>query len=219
MRVLALDTTTARGSVALLEDGQVAGEVRLVRADGHSRWLLPAVEQLLHQGSHPPLELDGFAVTTGPGSFTGGRVGMATVQGLALGTNRTCVGLSALDVLASLAGPVEGPVVALMDAWRDEVYACAYDGGRATGPAGAGPLAGLVPLLPSRPVFVGDGASKFRDRIAVLWPEARVLEVDLFLAVPLGRLAERVFREARGTAPEDLRPLYLRGAVDRAPKP
>ena len=140
MKVLALDTTTARGSVALLVDGQVAGEVRTVTADGHSRWLLPAVEQLLLQHGFRARDLDGFAVTTGPGSFTGQRVGLATVQGLALGTDRPCVGLSALDVLASLSG-VAGPVVALMDAWRSEVYACVYEGGRPLGPARAGALA------------------------------------------------------------------------------
>ena len=88
MRVLAMDTTTTRGAVALVEDHQVVGEVRVVTADGHSRWLLPAVEQLLHQQGWAALELDGFAVTTGPGSFTGQRVGLATVQGLALGTSR-----------------------------------------------------------------------------------------------------------------------------------
>ena len=217
MRVLAIDTTTTRGSVALLEDGEVAGEVRVVTADGHSRWLLPAVEQLLHQRGRSALEIDGFAVTTGPGSFTGQRVGLATVQGLALGTNRPCVGLSALDVLASLA-PEEGPVVALMDAWRDEVYACVYEGGRPTGSPSAGPLAGLVPLLPARPLFVGDGAFRFRDRIALLWPKARVQEADLFLAVPLGRLAAQAFSQGQGSGPETLLPLYLRGAVDRLPK-
>ena len=217
MRVLAIDTTTTRGSVALVEDGQGAGEVRVVTADGHSRWLLPAVEQLLHQAGRPAQDLDGFAVTTGPGSFTGQRVGLATVQGLALGSRRPCVGLSALDVLASLAGE-EGPVVALMDAWRDEVYACVYEAGRPAGPASAGPLAGLVPLLPKRPIFVGDGAVKFRDRIALLWPGARVLETDLFLAVPLGRLAAQALTQGQGTGPEKLLPLYLRGAVARLEK-
>jgi tRNA threonylcarbamoyladenosine biosynthesis protein TsaB len=217
MKVLALDTTTVRGSVALLVDGQVAGEVRTTTADGHSRWLLPAVEQLLHQQGRRVFDLDGFAVTTGPGSFTGQRVGLATVQGLALGANQPCVGLSALDVLASLAGP-EGPAVALMDAWRNEVYACVYEGGRPLGPASAGPLAGLVPLVPKHAVFLGDGAVKFRDEIGRLWPEARVLETELFLAVPTGRLAAQAFGRGEGRGPESLLPLYLRGAVDRQPR-
>ena len=214
MRVLAIDTTTTRGSVALVEDGQVAGQLRVITADGHSRWLLPAVEQLLHQQGLAVLELDGFAVATGPGSFTGQRVGIATVQGLALGTSRPCVGLSALEVLASLAGE-DGPVVALMDAWRDEVYACVYDAGRPLGPATAGPLADLAPLLPPRPLFVGDGAVKLHDQIVGLWPGARVLETDLFLAAPLGRLAEQALRRGGGAGPESLLPLYLRGPVDR----
>ena len=218
MRVLAIDTTTVRGSVALLEDGRVMGEVRLATADGHSRWLLPAVEQLRQQEGRALHEMDAWAVTTGPGSFTGQRVGLATVQGLALGTGKPCVGLSALDVLASLVSE-EGPVVAVMDAWRSEVYACLYEGGRPTIPAWVGPLADLASLVPRRSVFVGDGAAKYRERIAELWPEARVLEVDLYLAAALGRLAGKALGEGQGTPPERLRPLYLRGPVERVPVP
>ncbi len=218
MRVLAVDTTTARGSVALVVEGRVAGEVRVTSQEGHSRWVFPAAHQLLGPLGHGGKGVDGFAVTLGPGSFTGLRVGIATVQGLALGTGRPCVGLSALDVLANLAGAEKGTVVALMDAWRDEVYAGVYEAGRPTGPPGAGPLAGLVPLLPERPVFVGDGALKLRDQIAALWPRGRVLETDLFLAAPLGRLAEQAFRQGQGKGPESLTPLYLRGADIRLKK-
>lgn len=217
VRVLAVDTTTARGSVALVVGGRVAGEVRVTSQEGHSRWLFAAADQLLGPRGHRSLDVDGFAVTLGPGSFTGVRVGIATVQGLALGAGRPCVGLSALDVLASRAGTEEATVVALMDAWRDEVYAGVYEAGQPAGPARAGPLAALVSLLPPRSIFVGDGALRFRDRIGQLWPQARVLETDLFLAAPLGRLAERAFRQGEGKGPESLTPLYLRGADIRRP--
>lgn len=217
MKLLALDTTTTRGSVALLVDEKVAGEVRVATADGHSRWLMSAVDQILLQHGLGARDLDGFAVTTGPGSFTGQRVGIATAQGLALGTGRPCVGLSALDVLASLTR-VEGAVVSLMDAWRSEVYARVFEAGRPLGPARAGALAGLVPHVPKHATFVGDGALKFRDQIALLWPEARVLETDLFLAVPTGRLAAQALGRGEGRGPESLLPLYLRGAVDRLPQ-
>src|SRR5262249_31042274 len=101
MRVLAIDTTTAHGSVALVDERQVLGEVRLLAADRQSAHVLPAVDFLLCRLALDARALDGFAVTVGPGSFTGLRVGISTVQGLALGAGKPCVGLPTLDVLAA----------------------------------------------------------------------------------------------------------------------
>ena len=80
MRVLAVDTTTERESVALVSQGEVVGEVRLRRAEHHSRRLLPAIELLLQNVGVSPAEVEAYAVTVGPGSFTGLRVGISTVQ-------------------------------------------------------------------------------------------------------------------------------------------
>src|SRR5262245_29195740 len=126
--LLALDTSTERESVAVVEGGAVAGEVRLRTADSHSRRLLPTVDFLLSTLGLSPGELAGFAVTVGPGSFTGLRVGLSTVQGLALAASRPCLGLSTLDVLAArLIGRGES-LVALMDAYRGQVFGAVYDG-------------------------------------------------------------------------------------------
>ena len=108
MRVLAVDTTSPRGSVAVAGPEGVLAEARLVTAEGHSRWLLPAVEALLRGLGLDASALDVFAVTTGPGSFTGLRVGLGSVQGLALASGRPCVGLPTLDVLAGVGGRVLG---------------------------------------------------------------------------------------------------------------
>jgi len=216
MRVLALDTTTARGSLALLEEDEVRAEVRVASAAGHSGWLLPGAQTLLTSLGWSLADLDGLAVTTGPGSFTGARVGVATVQGLAAGAGTPCLGFSTLDVLGSL-GPANEPCVALMDAWRNEVYAAVYEGRqRVAGPYG-GPLEGLVGQVPSGAAFVGDGVLRYRDRIGALWPEARCPEADLHLAPALGRLALRARREGRSSGPEELRLSYVRGVDIRLP--
>ena len=211
MRVLAVDTTTERGSVAVTEDDSVAGEVRLASTEGHSRRLLPAVDFLLQSLGLRPSDLDAFAVTTGPGSFTGLRVGLSTVQGLALGAGRPCLGMSALDVLAARIAGAAPVLVALMDAYRGEVYGALYDeDGRSSGPATVEPPETLVARVPEIAAFVGDGARRHRELILSLRPRAVLPARSRFLAGTLGRLAGPRLQRGEGVAPAALRPLYLR---------
>ncbi len=219
MRVLAVDTTTARGSVALVSEDGVLAEARVVTADGHSGWLLPAVDALLRGTGVEPRALDVFAVTTGPGSFTGLRVGLSSVQGLALASGKPCVGLSALDLLALAAAGRGAPIVAVMDAFRGETYVGVYDAeARALQAERVGLLDDVVRDLPAHALFVGDAVASQRARIAALVPGARFAELDLFLAVPLGRAALDHARRGLTVSPSELRPRYLRGAGIRSPR-
>jgi tRNA threonylcarbamoyladenosine biosynthesis protein TsaB len=211
VQVLAVDTTTERGSVAVTEDDAVRGEVRLVSPEGHSRRLLPAVDFLLRSLGLRAAEVDAFAVTTGPGSFTGLRVGLSTVQGLALGTGKPCLGVSALDVLAARNAGAAPALVALMDAYRGEVYAALYDGeGRIQGRASVERPETLVARVPEVAAFVGDGAQRHRALILSLRPRAVFLMRSLFLAGTLGRLAAPRLARGEGVPPAELRALYLR---------
>jgi len=219
VRVLAVDTTTPRGSVAVLSEEGVPAEARVLTASGHSRWLLPAVDALLSGLALPPFALDCFAVTTGPGSFTGLRVGLSSVQGLALASGRPCVGLSALDVLALAAAGCAETVVAVMDAFRGEVYLGVYDGaGRPRAVPRAAGLEALLEGVPAGAAFVGDAVAGERRRIEARVRGARFPEVDLFLAVPLGRAALARAAAGEAVAASDLRPVYLRGADIRLPQ-
>lgn len=216
MRLLAVDTTTPRGSVAVLSDAGVEAEVRLATTDGHSRWLLPAVDMLLRGLGVDAFSLDAFAVTIGPGSFTGLRIGLSSVQGLALASGRPCIGLSTLDVLGSAAAGSGSTVLALMDAFRGEFYSAAYDaGGVALGPARVGSLEQALDSAPPACAFVGDAALAQRARIEARVPDARFPPVELFLAAELGRAALSGGL-ASAVPAASLRPLYLRGAHVRA---
>jgi tRNA threonylcarbamoyladenosine biosynthesis protein TsaB len=220
VRVLAVDTTTERGSVAVTEDDSVCGEVRLVRPGGHSRHLLPALDFLLGSLGLRPEDIEAFAVTTGPGSFTGIRVGLSTVQGLALGAGRPCLGMSALHVLAARTAGVAPISVVLMDAYRGEVYGAVYDGdGRALGPASVEPPEALIARTPEIAAFAGDGAQRHRELILSLRPRALFPARSLFLAGTLGRLAASRLKRGEGVAPAELRPLYLREPDIRKPAP
>ena len=211
VHIIAVDTTTARGSVAVVTEDGVAAEARSTTQEGHSRWLLSAAAEALDGLGLEARDLDGFAVTVGPGSFTGLRVGMSSVQGLALAAGRPCVGVASLDLLGRAAAGGAATVVALVDALRGEVFSGTYDrAGHLSGERRVGQLEALVGGLEGEVAFVGDGALRYRAELEALVGGATFPEVDLFLAAGLGRVAIEELRSGGGCAPGDLRPLYLR---------
>jgi tRNA threonylcarbamoyladenosine biosynthesis protein TsaB len=220
VRVLAVDTTTPRGSVAVVSEEGTLGEARVVTGDGHSRWLLLAVDALLRGVGSEPAALDAFAVTCGPGSFTGLRIALSSIQGLALACARPCVGISTLDVLALSAAGAGGPIIAVMDAFRGETYVAVYDeAARPLGDPRVGVLEEVASALPDGAVFVGDAALSQRSRIEALVPGARFPQTDLFLAAAVGRAALERVRKGDTVTAAQLRPLYLRGAGVASPRP
>lgn len=143
MLILAFDTATDRATSALVDDGEVLGE-RVSRA----ATLLADVDALLRQAGAHPRDIGGLALGTGPGSFTGIRIGLAVARGLALSLGVPAAGVSTLDALAAGA-PGATPVI---DAKRREVF---VPGPRALAPADL--------LLTVGTVCVGDGAVRYRD--------------------------------------------------------
>jgi tRNA threonylcarbamoyladenosine biosynthesis protein TsaB len=122
MICLALDTALDACSAALLRDGVVLAEETRDIGRGHAEVLMAVVETVLDGARLGILDCDRFAVTVGPGSFTGIRVGLAAARGFAVAAGRPVVGVSTLEALAADAGAA-GPVLAVIDARRDEVYA------------------------------------------------------------------------------------------------
>lgn len=220
MRVLGLDTTTSRGSVALLDGNELLGEVRLAAPDSHSGRVLPAVDFLLRGLGLEPVDLDAFAVAIGPGSFTGLRVGIGTVQGLALGSGRPCLGIPALDALAARIRGGAPCLVAMMDAYRGEVFAARYDGeARRQGPMLAEAPQVFLERVPELAAFIGDGAERYRAEILHRLPKASFPARSLYLAGTLARLAAPRLAAGEGIPPASLQPLYLREADLRKPQP
>ena len=154
-------------------------------------------------------------------------MGLSTVQGLALASGRPCVGISALEVLA-LAAPVgEVPVVAVLDAFRGEVYWAVYDRSRRrlAGPY-VGAFAEMLRQLREEdrsPVdgvaFVGELPENERPRVAESFAGALLPGVDPFLAAPLGRAALARAAVGETTPASELRPLYVRGVTIGQPRP
>jgi tRNA threonylcarbamoyladenosine biosynthesis protein TsaB len=216
VRILAVDTTTARGSVALADGDDVLAEVRFTSTDRHSTHALPAVDFLLKSAGWDTAAPDAYAVTTGPGSFTGLRIGLSTVQGLALASGRPCLGISSLDVLASRIVGSADWLVALVDARRDQIYGGFYDrSGKPRGLPRVDSLESLLRDVPQATAFVGDAAARHRGEIEAHAPGALFPRRGPFLAGALARLASARFAAGATGSAEELRPLYLRGADTR----
>ena len=188
MLTLALDTATDVATVALVEDGHVLGERR-----SRAVRVLTDAHELLAEAGHVPRELERLVVGTGPGSFTGTRIGLAAVRGLALALELPTAGVSTLSALAAGA-PGAMPVI---DARRREVFALLAE------PVCAPPE--QLELTPGT-LCVGDGAVRYRAILEEAGAEVPSDESDLH--VPWARLHVQL---ARDFGPAELvEPIYLR---------
>lgn len=126
MLILAIDSTATTASVALVKDSRVLGEVELDLGNKHSTTVLPCVEFLLREAGLRVEDVELFALTAGPGSFTGVRIGAATVKGLAFSTNAPVVGVSSLEVMARALSFVKGTVCPMINARHDRYFAAFF---------------------------------------------------------------------------------------------
>ncbi|MEO8902764.1 MAG: tRNA (adenosine(37)-N6)-threonylcarbamoyltransferase complex dimerization subunit type 1 TsaB [Polyangiaceae bacterium] len=127
MRILAVETSSRRGSVALLEGQRVIASLEHEQPNSHAERLLGMVEQLLTEAGWPKSSLDRLGVGVGPGSFTGLRVGIAFAEGLSVGLDRPLIGVGSLWAMAFGAlAERPGPCCALLDARREELFAAVY---------------------------------------------------------------------------------------------
>lgn len=128
MLILALESTALVASVALCEDERLIGEYSLNNGNTHSETLLPMVESLLSLSSVGTDKIDLFTCAAGPGSFTGVRIGAATIKGLAFGRNKPCIGVSSLEALAYNSRGFDGIICPCMNARRGQVYNALFEG-------------------------------------------------------------------------------------------
>jgi tRNA threonylcarbamoyl adenosine modification protein YeaZ len=223
VKVLALDTSTRRGSVALLSGIDVAGELRLDSLETHSARLLRSVDFLLGMTGWQLRDLGLIAVGLGPGSFTGIRIGVSTALGLAQTLRIPFAGVSGLDAVAGLTHIPGAVIGVVMDAQRSQVYFAEYDTISGSTRSRRKPALWnpeeLGRRLRSRRLYlVGDGIDRLAGAIkpGASWP--RALESELFIAGSIGRLALARKRSWRRKDFLGAEPLYIRPPDAARPK-
>jgi tRNA threonylcarbamoyladenosine biosynthesis protein TsaB len=219
MRVLAIDTALAACSAAVLdtEDGGTRGSESRAMIRGHAEALVPLIGRVMQQSKLDFADIDRVVVTTGPGSFTGLRVGIAAARGIALAASKPAFGVSTLSAYAAphLAGGGHAPVVAAIDARHGHVYLQVF--GPGPGVAGTARLATLNEAAraasAARTLIVGSAAHTIADRLGEDAPAP--LLVDGRDAPDIAWVARMGVALAAGQSPP--KPLYLR-APDAQPQ-
>ncbi|MEJ5363483.1 MAG: tRNA (adenosine(37)-N6)-threonylcarbamoyltransferase complex dimerization subunit type 1 TsaB [Desulfosoma sp.] len=218
MKVLAVDTSTSSGSVALLDEDAVVAEWTLLSARTHNRRLLDGVDRILAEAGWLLEDVDAFAVTTGPGSFTGIRIGLSTMKAMAWALGKPLVGVGTLPALAAPFSVACRAVCPVIDARKNEVYAALYR------PDGKGGLieeqapAVLAPekialWIAEKTFLCGDGWLAYRERFRRALGDWAVDPGAAFHGVRagfVGRCAMERLRAGADTDPMRLMPLYVR---------
>ena len=214
--VLALDTSTRAGSIALVRDGTIVVEREGDASRTHGERLPDDLARVLADAGTELDAIDLLAVAAGPGSFTGLRVGIAAVQGLAIALDRRIVPVSSLEALARAGTTKHALIAAWMDAQRGEVFAALYDASGRTvivPPTSLSPEVTLRRLVEAEvqwPIqFIGDGAVRYADLIA----QHRTLSTSIVLTVPkLAGVIGQIAWDAphRAVLAHAVAPIYIR---------
>ena len=168
MKLLVIDTSGPVCGVAVMEDEKVLCEYTAQNRNTHSANLMPMTEAALQAAGKTAGEMDAIAAVTGPGSFTGVRIGVATAKGLAHGAGIPCIPVDALEALSVSAGGFDGVTCPIQDARAGQVYGAAFrDGKRLTADEPLKLEAFIEKILPlgERFLFLGDGMPVHRERI------------------------------------------------------
>ena len=212
MKILAIDSTANTSTVALLENDTLISIYTVNTKNTHSEMLLPMVKSILDSSRITADDIDAFAVANGPGSFTGVRIGVATIKGLAFGKDKKCVAVSTTEALSVNLEGFDGLVCPIMNARRGQVYTCIYKDGKPLIDECCMMLDDLIPILEKYNesiFFTGDGYDLTLDKeIKNKKPAPEYLRYSN--AYGVGKVAYKKILNGEYTTDSDLRVNYLR---------
>jgi tRNA threonylcarbamoyladenosine biosynthesis protein TsaB len=221
--ILALETATEVCGAAVIQDGAVISEASISAPHIHSEKLIGLVDESLRRAAVDLSRIDGIAVSIGPGSFTGLRIGLSVAKGLAFACGRPVVPVPTLKALAASAGreslaDSESLIYAMIDAGRDEIYFAAYRHAlqEVAHPQAATPEE-VAALFPDEKLIVvmGDGADKFREWLTVAHPPLSRFRFPprgrrLCSAAAVGLIGEEELAAGRTADLGALEPVYIK---------
>ena len=218
MKILAVDTSAKAASTAIVENGKIIAEFFINTQLTHSQTMLPMIENMLKSCNASLEDIDGFAVSVGPGSFTGLRIGISLVKGLAFSAQKKCAPVSTLETLCRNVSTV-GRICAVMDARCSQVYTATFefDGEKYTRISedeaiSIAQLEENVKKCKNPVIFVGDGAemcyNKLKETCKNVFLSAE--NVRFQRASSVAAAAEKMFEQNDTLSAEELTPSYLR---------
>jgi tRNA threonylcarbamoyladenosine biosynthesis protein TsaB len=227
MRILAIDTSTSVAAVAVLDDSGLLGEYLLDHGKTHSQKLVPLIKDLMDSLELSLADIDVFAVSNGPGSFTGLRIGITTIKAMAYAAKKPVLGIPTLDALAynvplavDLPLAVDALICPIMDARNNQVYTAIYENDKGvlnniTGYLGL-PVSELAAILNEKNryvVFTGDAVALHRDYLKEEIGERCSFAPLCYLKQRASSVAQIAYIKAAGGELEncyDVEPFYLR---------
>ena len=214
MRVLGIDTSTMTGGAAIIDNRGLVGEYVLNIRTTHSERLLPAIDQILTDANIDIEEIDAIAVVTGPGSFTGLRIGVATAKGFAYAVDKKLIGITAFQAFAWQHQVFSGFICPLIDAKREDVYLEIFWQGQSVHKPTYCSLDWVQNWCQEQSqsvLFVGDGAFVHKEALAGLanavFPG---IEGMVLRASSVASLGLELLTQGRSSDPFGLNPFYLR---------
>jgi tRNA threonylcarbamoyladenosine biosynthesis protein TsaB len=232
MKILSVDTSTPTCTVGIVSGDQVLAESVDSSGQTHARHLMGMIDKTLTAAGMAIKDVDGFAVVTGPGTFTGLRIGIGTVKGLAFALSRPVVGVTSLAALAAQADLPTNFICPVMDARRNEVYYGLYrsQNGKLSqvGTHGVGKPVDLTKNIDAPCQFLGQGARLYRETFdALLGSLSQFSEsgVDTIQAKTIARLARGQFQKNETQPLQSVAPYYIRRSDaelrfgNRSPRP
>lgn len=220
MIVLAVESSGLTASISVVTENEMLAEYTVNYKKTHSQTLLPMIDKIVKMLELNLESIDALAVTKGPGSFTGLRIGASTVKGLGLVLNKPVIGVPTVDAIAYNLYETDGIICPMMDAKRNEVYTGLYtfEDGRFTvleeqKAVSIVDIADAVNQYKKNVIFLGDGADAYKDKLNEL------IKVPHTFAPPhlsrqragaLGMLAVQYLKEGKHETAAEFKPIYLR---------
>lgn len=237
MIVLAVDSSSKVATVALMKDEKLLGEITLTDKKEHSVILMTIIKDLLSDTNLTIDDIDGYVVSKGPGSFTGLRIGMATIKGLSFGSSKPYISVSSLDALALSVSNFDGIICPIMDALRNSVYTSLYKGNSTCtnffdkstssdikhelpitleklldySALDVDELIELIKARKEKVIFIGDGVDKYKDYLIENCPNCYFPpnHLNLVRASSLGELGSILLQNGYFDDPNSA-PFYLK---------
>ncbi len=213
MLIFGIDTCSSAATSAIYDGERLLAQTVINHKKTHSQKIMPQVDNLFSLCELSVSDIDVFAAAVGPGSFTGVRIGVATVKGMAQALSKPCVGVSTLEALAYPLSSFNGLVCPILDARRGQVYNAVFENGKRLCPDRALALSELLNEIRGKKViFLGDGIFPYREEILSAMPDAAFAPkvIAMNLAGSVCEVAYEKYLKGEAATANELVPSYVR---------